>query len=105
VAWMAPGTPAVDVNAVLGGIVRARRRPVVLGAAPAQVDSGAQLAHDTGLTRADPVARIPVVGEVRDLDGSGFAERGCLDACPHGCRVPARVLRGCRVPRGRCAGA
>jgi hypothetical protein len=37
VAWMAPGTPAVDVNAVLGGIVRARRRPVVLGAAPAQV--------------------------------------------------------------------
>jgi hypothetical protein len=37
VAWVAPGTSAVEVNAVLGSIVRARRRPVVLGATPGQV--------------------------------------------------------------------
>ena len=37
VAWMAPGTPAVQVDAVLNGVARAGRRPVVLGATPGQV--------------------------------------------------------------------
>jgi len=37
VAWIAPGTPAAQVNTVLSSIVRARRRPVVLGATSGQV--------------------------------------------------------------------
>ena len=37
VAWISPGAPAADVDAVLGGITRAGRRPVVLGAKPGQV--------------------------------------------------------------------
>lgn len=37
VAWLAPGAPATEVDAVLSGIIRAGRHPVVLGARPGQV--------------------------------------------------------------------
>lgn len=37
VAWTARGTPASRVDAVLGGILKAGRRPVVLGVRPSQV--------------------------------------------------------------------